>query len=98
MTLNWTLPKTITPGAVYTAYEIDWVVSKTERKTVTIASVASDGKSATVLLSTFESLGIDFTSSKKQNFVIRAVVKDVDGNVVNQSLDAAFSLTPSNLV
>ena len=85
----------VAPGAVYTAYEIDWVVSKTERQSVVIESVS--GSSATVLLSTLETLGIDFTSTKKHNFVIRAVIL-ADGVVVNQSLEGKFSLTPSKLL
>jgi hypothetical protein len=98
VTLKWTLPSKPADGAVYEHYVIDWVVSKNERKSVEIASVALDGKSATILLSTLEALGIDLASPKKHSFVIRAVIKDGSGNVVNQSLDAKFALTPSKLV
>ena len=87
----------LAPGAVYTDYEIDWVVSRTERKTVEIASIAENGQSATVLLSTLTELGIDLTSTKKHNFVIRAVIKDVDGTIINQSLEAKFAITPSKI-
>ena len=95
--LNWTIPSKPANGAVYEFYEIDWVVSKTERQSVVIESVGTDGKSATVLLSTLESIGIDSTSTTKYNFVIRAVLLD-GTTVINQSLDAKFALTPSKLV
>jgi hypothetical protein len=93
--LNWTLPSKIVDGAVYEHYEIYRVDSKGKREPVTIATVATDGKSATVLWSTLEDLGILKTSNTKYNFVIRAVIKDVDGNVINQSVDAKFSFKPS---
>ena len=97
--LNWAIPSKPANGAVYERYEIDWVVSKTERQSVVVESVGVDGKSATVLLSTLEALGIDLTSATKHNFVIRAVIKDVDGTtVINQSLGAKFSLAPSKLL
>jgi len=65
---------------------------------VAIASIAPDGKHATVLLSTFEALGIDLTSKKKHNFFIRAVIYAEDGiTVVNQSQETQFSLIPSKL-
>jgi hypothetical protein len=98
LTLNWQVPTgtKVAPGATYTAYEIDWVVSKTDRKSVVIESVAVDGKSAVILLSALEALGIDLTSTKKNNFVVRAVIFD-GGTVINQSLDAKFALTPSKL-
>jgi len=52
-----------------------------------------------MLLSTFTELGIDLTSTKKHNFVIRAVIYDEDGiTVINQSLDGKFSITPSKLL
>jgi len=95
--LNWTLPSKSANGAVYTTYEIDWVVNKTERKSVVIESVAVDGKSATVLLQTLESLGIDLTSATKYNFVIWAVILD-GTTVINPSLEAKFSIVPSKLV
>ena len=98
ITLDWQLPGKPADGAVYVAYEIDWVVSKTERRSVAIDLVAADGKSATVLLDTLANLDIDLTSTKKHNFVIRAVIKDGVGNVVNQSLETKFSVTPSKLV
>ena len=99
LALNWQIPtgSKVAPGAGYTAYEIDWVVSSKERKSVAIDSVAADGKRAMVRLSTLDSLGIDLMSATKYNFVIRAVVLD-GTTVMNQSQEAKFSLTPSKLV
>ena len=94
--LNWQLPSKPANGAEYTKYEIDWVVSRMERKTVVIDSIAEDGKSATVLLDTLTGLGIDLTSARKHNFVIRAVIYAEDGiTIINQSLETKFAITPS---
>jgi len=108
VTLNWQIPdaKKTGVGSVYTAYEIDWLISRNERKSVAIESVAAaiqplvaDSNRATVLLETLKNLGIDMTSTKKQNFVIRAVIYAEDGStVIHQSLDAKFSITPAKLV
>ena len=96
VSLSWSLPGKPALGAVYTAYEIEWVVSKTERKSVAIASSTDTG--ATVLLSTLTALGIDMASKKKFNFVVRAVQIAGDGvTVANQSLEAKFAITPSKL-
>ena len=62
-----------------------------------VASIAGNGQSATVQLSTLSDLGIDLTSAKKQNFVLRSVIKDVDGNIINQSLEAKFAITPAKI-
>jgi hypothetical protein len=97
MALTWNTPGKPALGAEYVAYEIDWVVSKTERKSVAIAT--SSNTSATVLLKTLTDLGIDLTSKKKQKFVIRAVVYGEDGvTILNQSVDAKFSVVPSKLL
>ena len=95
--LNWQLPRKPADGAEYITYEIDWVINRTERKSVAIAS--SDNTTATILRSTLSDLGINLASTKKHNFVIRAVIYGEDGTtVINQSLDGRFSITPSRLM
>ena len=94
--LDWKTPSKPANGAVYEKYEIDWVVSAIERKSVVLETSSNTG--ATVLLSTLTNLGIDLTSTKKHNFVVRAVIYVEDGvTVVNQSLEAKFSIVPSKL-
>ena len=94
LVLTWKIPSKPANGAVYERYEIDWVISTMRRATVAIET--SSNTSATVLLSTLEALGIRLTSTKKHNFVIRAVIDD-GTTVVNQSLEAKFSIVPAKL-
>jgi hypothetical protein len=91
--LTWNVPTgtKVASGAVYTIYEIYRVETN---KALTFITETSGNASATVL---WETLGIAKTLTTKCNFVIRAVIKDANGNVVNQSLEAKFSFKPSKL-
>ena len=105
--LSWTLPGTPAAGAKYERYIIGYQSGNTEDTIRWLPLSGSlDPKTGVVVVSGFKGaifdrsllteVGINLASTKKCNFVVRAVILE-GGSIVNQSLDAKFVITPSKL-